>query len=139
MTKRKTCTKIRSPRFGLRGLVLVLPVLVAFALLNARPRFPNYEPILETTTVGVDAGLGEDTQYGWPLTWVDVHYTIRPTLTIDFNDLGLAHYQVRWLSLLSNIVVFIATTVSLYALCYLASRRMKQPIANSPSRAGFAE
>lgn len=137
MTKRKSNATIRTPRFGLRGLVVVLSVLVAFVLLNARPRFPNYEPALEATTISVDAGLGEDTKYGWPLTCVDVHYTIRPTLAIDFDDLGLSHYEIRWLPLLFNMLVFITATTALYALSYIASRSMKQPIANPPCRTGF--
>ena len=121
MTRHKSIVLTRISRFGLRELVLVLPVIAAFAILNARPRFPDYEPILETRTVSVDAGLGEHTQYGWPLTFIDIHYSIRPTLTFEFYDLGLAQYQFLWLSLLLNMLVWMAATIAIYLVSYLVS------------------
>ncbi len=138
MSNHKANAMARILRFGLRGLVLVLPVFVAFVLLNTRPRFANLqiESDLGSSKINFGPDIPEDTEYGWPSTFVDVHYTIRPTLTIDFDDFWLPHYQFRWLSLLSNMLMFIAATVAIYTLCYVASRSMAGQIATTQRRTG---
>lgn len=131
MTNGLPYPKVRSPRFGLRGLVLVLPVLVAFVLLNVQLRFPDSEPKLETHTVSVEASFGENAQYGWPISCVVVHYRMRPDLDLDIGGFGSAHYQIQWLPLLSNVVAFVIATLLLCAMSSLSSRQIRQRIANS--------
>ncbi|EMI40870.1 hypothetical protein [Rhodopirellula sp. SWK7] len=111
-------------RFGLRELVFMMPLVVAIGLLNTRPRFPNIPADFDDGPSMITWGpmLGPDTEYGWPLTCVDVHYTIRPTLTLELDDFGVAHYRFRWFAVLMNVIVLAGAVGMILGVCRIGSR-----------------